>query len=42
MNSTDKPKELVIVPGASHCDLYDKMDKIPFDKLDAFFKQYLK
>lgn len=36
------PKELVIVPGADHCDLYDQKDLIPFDKLDAFFKDNLK
>jgi fermentation-respiration switch protein FrsA (DUF1100 family) len=37
-----EPKELVIVPGADHVDLYDKVDLIPFDKLEAFFKQHLK
>jgi uncharacterized protein len=36
-----EPKELVIVPGAVHVDLYDQKDKIPFDKLTAFFKQHL-
>jgi fermentation-respiration switch protein FrsA (DUF1100 family) len=36
-----EPKELVIVKDASHVDLYDKVDKIPFDKLTAFFKQHL-
>lgn len=30
-------KELVIIPGASHTDLYDQMDVIPFDKLKTFF-----
>lgn len=35
-------KELVIVPGASHTDLYDQMDKIPFDKIEVFYKTYLK
>lgn len=35
------PKELVIVPDADHVDLYDRMDKIPFDRLEAFFKQSL-
>ncbi len=35
-------KELLIIPGASHTDLYDRMDIIPFDKLDAFFTEYLK
>lgn len=36
-----EPKELVIVPGASHVDLYDRMDVIPFDRLQAFFEQHL-
>jgi fermentation-respiration switch protein FrsA (DUF1100 family) len=35
------PKELLIVPNADHVDLYDQMDKIPFDKLTSFFKQHL-
>ncbi len=30
-------KELMVIPGASHTDLYDKMDIIPFDKLVQFF-----
>jgi fermentation-respiration switch protein FrsA (DUF1100 family) len=34
-------KELVIVPGASHCDLYDKMDVIPFDRIAAFYRKHL-
>ncbi|HIU85027.1 MAG TPA: alpha/beta hydrolase [Candidatus Aphodousia gallistercoris] len=34
-------KELMIIPGASHTDLYDQMDVIPFDKIEAFYKQYL-
>jgi fermentation-respiration switch protein FrsA (DUF1100 family) len=37
-----EPKELYIVPNAGHVDLYDKTDLIPFDKLEAFFRQYLK
>jgi uncharacterized protein len=36
-----EPKELMIIPGASHVDLYDQLDVIPFDKLTAFFKQHL-
>jgi fermentation-respiration switch protein FrsA (DUF1100 family) len=36
-----EPKELVIVPGANHTDLYDRVDVIPFDKLTSFFKQHL-
>lgn len=35
-------KELLIIPGASHTDLYDQMDIIPFDKMNNFFKKYLK
>ncbi len=35
-------KELLIIPGASHVDLYDNLDKIPFDKLETFFRTYLK
>ncbi|HCX2121476.1 TPA: alpha/beta hydrolase [Staphylococcus aureus] len=31
--------ELVIIPDADHCDLYDKKEKIPFDKIDSFFKE---
>lgn len=37
-----KPKELCIVPGATHVDLYDRTDIIPFDKLTSFFSNYLK
>lgn len=37
-----EPKELYIVPGAGHVDLYDRVELIPFDKLDTFFKTYLK
>ncbi|OHE90189.1 MAG: hypothetical protein A2213_02310 [Lysobacterales bacterium RIFOXYA1_FULL_68_6] len=36
-----QPKELVIIPGASHIDLYDRVDVIPFDKLTTFFQQNL-
>ncbi len=32
-----EPKELVIVPGAGHVDLYDRVNLIPFGKLTAFF-----
>lgn len=35
-------KELMIIPGANHVDLYDNLEKIPFDKIEAFFKTYLK
>ena len=36
-----EPKELYIVPGARHIDLYDRTDMIPFDKLTDFFKKNL-
>lgn len=32
-----EPKELYVVPDANHVDLYDQVDKIPFDKLENFF-----
>lgn len=35
-------KELMIIPGANHTDLYDNMEKIPFDKITSFFQKYLK
>lgn len=35
-------KELMIIPDAVHTDLYDRTDKIPFDKLETFFREYLK
>lgn len=37
-----EPKELVVVPGADHVDLYDNLEKIPFDKFEQFFKNNLK
>ena len=42
-NPVPDNKELVIVPGASHCDLYDggDTDAIPFDKIEAFFRENL-
>ena len=35
-------KKLVIVPGATHVDLYDQKDIIPFDEVETFFEEYLK
>ena len=35
-------KELMIIPGANHTDLYYKTDVIPFDKMEKFFKDNLK
>ena len=39
---TGNNKELMIIPGANHVDLYDQKDKIPFDKITEFFKLNLK
>lgn len=39
---TGDNKELYIVEGANHVDLYDQKDKIPFDKIENFFKANLK
>lgn len=35
------PKELCIVPGAGHVDLYDRVGLIPFDRLEQFFAKHL-
>ena len=35
-------KQLLIIPGAVHTDLYDRKDIIPFDKIEQFFQTYLK
>ena len=37
-----EPKELYLVPNAGHVDLYDRVNLIPFDKLESFFNKYLK
>ncbi|MBS5724733.1 MAG: alpha/beta hydrolase [Clostridiales bacterium] len=37
-----EPKEMYVVDDAEHIDLYDRMDRIPFDKLTDFFQNYLK
>ena len=37
-----QPKEFVIIPGAGHVDLYDRVDLIPFGKLASFFQSNLK
>jgi fermentation-respiration switch protein FrsA (DUF1100 family) len=37
-----EPRELVIVPGAGHVDLYDRVDLIPWDRLTEFFTQHLR
>jgi fermentation-respiration switch protein FrsA (DUF1100 family) len=36
-----EPKELMIIDGADHVDLYDQMDVIPFDRLAEFFGEHL-
>ena len=38
---TGDNKELLIVPGANHVDLYDNPDAIPFDRIGEFFRKYL-
>jgi fermentation-respiration switch protein FrsA (DUF1100 family) len=35
-------KELLIVPGANHTDLYDNLEKIPFDRIAGFYRKNLK
>ncbi len=40
-NAYTANKELYLIPGAVHTDLYDRMDIIPFDKMESFFRQYL-
>lgn len=40
--NADEPKELLIIPNAVHVDLYDKLDVIPFNKLEQFFSESLK
>ncbi|MFT3942472.1 MAG: alpha/beta hydrolase [Ancrocorticia sp.] len=37
-----EPKELIVVPGARHIDLYDRTDLIPFDDIERFFNDNLK
>ena len=41
-NKYTNNKEFIIIPGATHTDLYDKKDKIPFDKIERFLKDNLK
>ena len=35
-------KEFLEIPGADHTDLYDNLKVIPFERLEAFFRKYLK
>lgn len=39
---TTENKELLLIPGAVHTDLYYKMDRIPFDKIESFYRENLK
>ena len=39
---TGDNKELYIVPDANHTDLYDNMERIPFDRIESFFKENLR
>ena len=36
-----EPKELMIIDGADHVDLYDQVDIIPFDRLQSFFEEHM-
>ena len=40
-NAAAEPKELVLIPNVVHVDLYDQVDLIPFEKLEAFFENKL-
>ena len=43
VSATEGNKELLIIPGASHVDLYDDVaGVIPYDKIETFFKENLK
>lgn len=41
-NPRPENKELLIIPGASHTDLYDQTDIIPFDKIEKFYRDNMK
>jgi len=41
IKAASDPKELLIVPGADHVDLYDRLELIPFDTLASFFTRHL-
>lgn len=38
---TGDNKEMIVIPGASHTDLYDRMDVIPFDEIESFYRKHL-
>ena len=39
-NPYTENKQLIIIPGAVHTDLYDRVDVIPFDRMEEFFEKY--
>lgn len=39
---TGSNKELLLIPGAVHTDLYDRKDVIPFDRIEKFLREHLK
>lgn len=41
ITAASEPKELLIIPGAFHVELYDRLDVIPFEKITFFFKENL-
>ncbi len=42
LKAAARPKELLVIPGAIHTDLYDRMEVIPFDRIAGFFEANLK
>lgn len=40
-NAAAEPKDLMIITGANHVDLYDRVDRIPFDTIPEFFGKHL-
>ena len=41
-DNANDPKELLVIPNCNHVDLYDNITKIPFDKIETFFRNNLK
>lgn len=41
-DNANEPKELLVIPNCNHVDLYDNITKIPFDKIETFFRNNLK
>jgi len=40
--AASQPKELIVIPNANHVDLYDRIDVIPFDRMNSFFREHLR